>query len=372
MKINPTIVSTITESIDPLNHERTRGEVKIEIDYFNNLGLDIVVLDRRGIEFKIPCRFNPAIKDLQFKIYETFHLLEGVKLGFNDSEKDSETNILQQKFLDSLHMDSKAKRTSRKTTVCTTVSIDDLRKGGNCLYVKQHDLVIYISKPGTLVIHPATVSKVINGLNVGKTTLNNFEFNIRINDPHGKIGDRFINISGLIYKITPIRDHGQMEGVIISTSSAQLNGDFVNVPMTIEEFKEKVKTYKSFEEAELYGNMEEVAKKRLQDEVEALKHSNFVEQEKLKNESLKRNAEADEIKSELAKHQAELKHQEAKHKKELDLLNAQLDREKHEMDWQSLQRKNYYEERSYDRKDSSEILKWIPAVLAAGLFMFFK
>lgn len=372
MKINPSIVSGNSEAIDTLNHERTRGDVKIEIDYFNSLGVDAIVLDRRGIEFKVPCRYNPSSKQLDFKIYETFHMLEGVRLSFSDNERDKDIVELQQYFLDSLNMDSKASRTTRRSTVCTTVKLSDLRDVNNSIYVKEHDIVIYIPKPGYTVIHPATVSKVLNGIDLAKTKLHDFEFNIRINDPHGKIGDRFINISGLIYRINPTRDMTQMEGVVITTSSAEMEGEYVSVPMSIDEFDKQVKTYRTFEDAELFGNMEQQTKKRLEQELEDLKHGNKTTEEKLKTASLLKQAEIDETKAELTKAQSELKQQETIHKKELELIQAQLDREKHEMEWQSLQRKNYYEERSYDRKDSSEILKWIPAVVAAGLFMFFK
>ena len=372
MKINPSIVSFPGEAIDTLNYERQRHDVKIEIDYVNNLGVDIVVLDRRGIEFHIPSRFNPSSKQLDFKIYEMFNLQEGVSIKFNEHERDKDIQKLQQNFLDSLNYDSKAQRNSRKSLVTTTVKLNDLRDTNNCLYVKEYDIVIYIARPGYTYLHPATVSQVINGFNLNKAKVNDFEFNIRINDPNNKIGNRWINISGLIYQIIPTRDATQLEGVVVTTSSSDLNGEFVHVPMSIDDFKEKVKTYPSYEEAETFGNLEHLTKAQAEKEIEDLKHKNTMAEQTLKGEVAQYKAEAEKVKHDLDVSNADLKQMEAKHKAELELLQIQINREKHDMEFQSLQRKNYYEERSYDRKDSSELIKFLPMIMGAGLVLLFK
>lgn len=372
MKINPSIVSFPSEAIDTLNFERQRHDVKIEIDYVNNLGVDIVVLDRRGIEFHIPSRFNPSSKQLDFKIYEMFHLQEGVSLRFNEHERDADIVKLQQNFLDSLNYDSKAQRMTRKSLVTTSVKLNDLRDGNNSVYVKEYDIVIYIARPGYTVLHPATVSQVINGFNLNKTKVNDFEFNIRINDPNNKIGNRWINISGLIYQIIPSRDPTQLEGVVVTTSSSDLNGEFVHVPMSIEDFKEKVKTYQSYEEAETFGNLEHMTKTQADRELEQLKHNNSVQVEKLKGETAMHKSQSEESKFNLELANNELKQQEIRHKKELELIQSRLDQEKHEREFESLQRKSYYEERSYDRKDSSELIKFLPMIIGAGLVLLFK
>ena len=372
LKINPSIASFPSEAIDTLNYERQRHDVRIEIDYVNNLGVDVVVLDRRGIEFHIPSRFKPSSKQLEFKIYEMFHLQEGVSLRFNEHERDSDIVKLQQNFLDSLNYDSKAQRMTRKSLVTMSVKLNDLRDRNNSVYVKEYDIVIYIAKPGYTVLHPATVSQIINGFNLNKTKVNDFEFNIRINDPNNKMGNRWINISGLIYQIIPSRDSTQLEGVVITTSSSDLNGEFVHVPMSIEDFKEKVKTYQSYEEAETFGNLESMTKVQADKELEKLKHDNLIAEQKLKGEVAQHKAEAEKVKHDLEITQSDLKAQEAKHKAELELLNIQINREKHNMEFQSLQRKNYYEERSYDRKDSSELIKFLPMIIGAGLVLLFK
>jgi len=297
--------NTLAKNLEELQN-KFFSNMGIETDYINNLGVDIIVLDRRGIEMLIPSRFNPKSKQQEFKILELFNLPEGVSLRFNENEQDADIIKHQQNFLDSLNLDTKAQRTTRKAIVSTVVKLTDLSDSCNCLFIKEYDIVLYIARPGYTVIHPATVSRVISGLDIGKTKVSDFEFGIRINDPDNKIGDRFINISGLVHRITPSRDSTQMEGVLVTTSSAQVNGEFVHVPMSLSEFEAQVKTYKSFEEAETFGNLALLTKQQAETQLENLKH------------------------------------------------------------------KTNYEDRSYDRKDSPELIKFLPMIIGAGLALLYK
>lgn len=370
MNLNPAIASISSVAIDPLRYDGDKAPVVKEIRYVNTLGVDVMVLDRRGIEFKIPSRFNPTNKTLEFKIIEHYTLLEGVVVNFSEEETDSDIGKYRQHLLDSLQMDSKASRTTRKAIVETSFKKTDLSMYNNAVYIKEHDVVVYVPKIGFNVVHPTTVSLILNGLTVNNRNTNGFNFNIKINDPRNKIGSRYLNISGVVYEIVPERDASQIEGVVVSSTT--IEGELCHVPMSLDEFEKNIKSYKSFEEAELLGNMEEKARQELTKELEQLKHQNATETEKLKASSLLNQAEADRAKQELTSSQTELKNLEAKHKKEIELINAQVDREKSQMEWQSLQRKAYYEERSYDRKDSSELIKFLPMVIGAGLVLLFK
>lgn len=369
MNVNPTIASMSSEAIDPLRYDYEKAPVTKEIRYINNLGVDVMVLDRRGIEFKIPSRFS-ANKSLEFKIVESYILLEDVVVNFSEEENDGNISTYRQHLLDSLTMDSKAQRTTRKAIIETSFKKTDLSNYNNAVYIKEHDIVVYVPKIGVNIIHPTTVSLILNGLSLNNRNASGFNFHIRINDPRNKIGNRFLNISGVVYEIIPDRNPAQIEGVVVSSSTQ--SGELTHVPMSLEEFEKNIKSYKSFEEAEMLGNLEEKAKADLTRELETLKHQNATEVEKLKAASLQNQAVADQAKQDLASVQTELKSMEAKHKKEIELINAQIDREKSQMEWQSLQRKAYYEERSYDRKDSSELIKFLPMVIGAGLVLLFK
>lgn len=370
MDVNPAIVSLPSKAIDTLSYEAERSPLVKEIRYINNLGEDIVVLDRRGIEFKIPSRFNPSNKSLEFKIVEGYTIGEDVTVNFSNNEQDKNVGDYRQNLLDSLHMDSKARRNTRKCIVETVIKKTDLSNYNNAVYIKEHDIVIYIPKMGITVVHPTTVSLILNGLRFKERADNSFNFNVKINDPRNKIGSRFLNISGMIYELVPERDSSQVEGVVVSSTTPE--GEVVHVPMSLEEFEKNIRSYRSYEEAETLGNIEESLKAQRTEEVETIRHQNTVEAEKLKSETLRAQREADKTKQELLSIQTQLKTQETEHKKQLEIISAKLDEEKSHREWESLQRKSYYEERSYDRKDSSELIKFLPMIIGAGLVLLFK
>lgn len=370
MNVNPAIVSIKAEAINTLKYESERAPVTKEIKYINSLGVDVIVLDRKGIEIKVPKRFNPGRRELAFRIVEQYTLTEEVTINFTDDENDPDIERYRDCILESLQMDSKAQRNTRKSIIETVITQTTLNDYNNAIYVKEHDIVIYIPKLGVNVLHPTTVSKILNGVSLVKRDMNQFNFSIKINDPRNKIGNRYINISGVVYEIIPDRDPTIFEGVMVTSTGE--NGELCNIPMSLEEFEEKIRSYKTFEEATTLGNMEEQVKASLVKELDQLKHQNAITAEQMKTETLKHQKESDDVKHMLTKAQSELKHQETQHKKEIELLNSQIDREKADLEFKSLQRKAYYEERSYDRKDSSELIKFLPMIIGAGLVLLFK
>lgn len=372
MNVNPSIISVKSEMIDTLEYQRDNADVKIEIEYFNDLGFDVIVLDRRGIQYRIPSRYRPHGNECEFRIVEFVTMTKDVQLSINENERDEDISVIQQNMLDSLSNDHRAQRITRKQAVCTKVKIDDLKNNSNIVYIKEYDIVIYGIKPNLNILHPNTVSNAISGLELNRKRVNNLEWSIKINDPHSRIGNRYINICGVVYSIHPNRDPTQMEGVILTTSSGEHHGDPVSVPMSLDVFEDKIRTYKSYEEAETYGNLETVTKAKIEAEMEKIRHENAIEESKLKSELTRLKSEAEKTKHDLETASTELKQKEIEHKRELELLAMNADREKHDRELQSLQRKSYYEERSYDRKDSSELLKFLPIIVGAGIALFFR
>lgn len=366
MKKNPSIITSTVTAVDPRFLDRLNSDLKIALDFDNRLGMDIVVLDRRGFEFTIPARTVTGRKESEFIIYENIYFKGDVKLTFSSQEDDRDIVDYRNKVLESLHMDSVAQRNSRKSTVVCSLSFEELKNNKGGVYIKEHDLVIYIPDHYGYFVHPATVSKIVSGYLADNSTNNeDFRFVVQINDPHNKIGSRFINIAGTVYELTITRDPSRAEGAVVSSSSKDSDYKFAHVPMSLEEFDKRIKTFKSMEEAETLGNLEEVHKS------EIIKERHRVEEEYADRDK-QRQEEITQAKHDAALAQAKMKEDEAKTKAEIGRLNHMLELKEHEMELQSMRRKTYYEERSLDRKDSSEIIKWLPLVLGAGLALFFK
>jgi septal ring factor EnvC (AmiA/AmiB activator) len=80
--------------------------------------------------------------------------------------------------------------------------------------------------------------------------------------------------------------------------------------------------------------------------------------------------ERGEREMELATEVSRLKLVEMRLEQEAKEREARYATEKAERESRMLRDKEYYERRSYDRKDSSEIVKWVPAmVLGAGVLL---
>lgn len=366
MKKDPSIISTLNESINPLKQDRLNLDLKITLDFDNRLGLDIVVLDRRGFEFRIPSRTVSGRRNMEFVIYENITFKDDVKLTFSENEADPDIVEYRKKILESLHLDSTASRNSRKAIVTSTISYEELKNNKGGVYIKEHDLVIYIPDQHGFFIHPATVTKIVSGQFIDNSKFNeDFRFHVRINDPHNKIGPRFMNIGGEIYEVPITRDLSLMEGALISSSSKCSDYKFANVPMSLEDFDKRLIAFKSKEEAAELGNGAEIEKNKLVKEMKFLERDLAIEDKERQNDLNK-------SKHDLQVAQNDLKQSEIKHKSDLERLTHILELKEHELELQSLKRKTYYEERSLDRKDSSEIIKWLPLVIGAGIALFFR
>ena len=372
MIINPRIVEPKLEVLASSQIHSIRSDFSQSLEYLNKLGREIIVLDRRGFEYRIKPKPYTQETELKLTIYETLVMKENVTLTFSDKESDEQIIEYRKNVLEAITQDKLHERVTRKSLVATTITANDLKQNRGAIYIKEHDIVIFYPNYDGVVVHPATVSKIINGYEFLERDISEFRFSIKINDPNNRIGNRYINISGIIHELVPNRDAGLVEGVIISSSSAKTQGEYTHVPMSIDDFLVKVKTYTTVEDAQHYGNLEEIEKQTRTKELETLKHNNAVQQEHGKLNTIVGQTELDQMKKDLAITQTTLKEQELRHKQELERLAYVADVEKHQRELESLRNKSYYEERSLDRKDSSELIKFLPFILGAGLALLFK
>ena len=372
MIINPRIVEPKLEVLASSQIHSIRSDFSQSLEYLNKLGREIIVLDRRGFEYRIKPKPYTQETELKLTIYETLVMKENVTLTFSDKESDEQIIEYRKNVLEAITQDKLHERSTRKSLVATTITANDLKQNRGAIYIKEHDIVIFYPNYDGVVVHPATVSKIINGYEFLERDISEFRFSIKINDPNNRIGNRYINISGIIHELVPNRDAGLVEGVIISSSSAKTQGEYTHVPMSIDDFLVKVKTYTTVEDAQHYGNLEEIEKQTRTKELETLKHNNAIQQEHGKLNTIVGQTELDQMKKDLAITQTTLKEQELRHKQELERLAYVADVEKHQRELESLRNKSYYEERSLDRKDSSELIKFLPFILGAGLALLFK
>lgn len=364
MKRTPLARTFKSEPLDTTGRERVAVELKHDINFINYLDVDICVLDRRGIEITIPYKRSRGNNKHCLIIEEEYHMVAGSKLTVNQYEQSEGMKAIQDNLIDSMNADTQARRDNRKAGLRTVISLEDIRRDGeNCIYLSDYDYVIYVPTLGVNIVHPMTVSKVINQFEIDGGNIGSTRLEIKLNDPTNKLGDCWVNFNGLIMKVIKKNSETLPPGAVITSTDE--DGKILNIPLSLDEFSKKIRVYGSYEEADSYGNLEEMAKANLTKELEELKHNNLVESEKLKAEILDKKRENERL-------EHDLKTRDAEHKRKMDIMSQEFEREKHERDFESMRRKSYYEERSLDRKDSSELLKFLPMIVGAGLVLLFK
>ena len=189
-----------------------------------------------------------------------------------------------------------------------------------------------------------------------------FVFSVDIVDPYGKLGDMFINIGGVISKVRVMRNPNyESEGIYVSRSVEPTLDNPTGYSRTKFELDNHtdVPLFSTPALAQSHGDV----LARLKEE-----HELSIQQIKFQHEQFKLDAEKTKLShvEKLQELESEVKleqNKQAKLKTDLDELKIQKEKEfmalKHQMEMRSL-----------DRKDSSEIVKWIPAlVVSAGAIM---
>ena len=125
---------------------------------------------------------------------------------------------------------------------------------------------------------------------------------------------------------------------------------------TYEEANEKLHLYKSKEEAEALGDLFLQRERELKEK--ELRFKEIENDYKLKRQQLQ---------TDIDTRDQSFKLKELEYEEKLARLNQYRDEVEHQRKLEEIRRKDHYEHRSYERKDSSEILKYAP-ILIGGLF----
>lgn len=239
------------------------------------------------------------------------------------------------------------------------VSLDDLQASGGSLYIPEIDVVIAESTNRSTAHPESPMGKKLRMMSL--CAKGGFQLNIEIVDPNNVLGDRFINFGGKVFRIKKIDDPTRKPGIYY-TGNIKPDGDLeVGVPGFME-FHElsgadgALAMYRTVDEAQSLGNLTESLKRQF--EVEQMKS-------KLEVARLERQIENDKAEHQLVYNRLLAANKIAdeereQHKRRIDELNEKI---KTERERESARLRDEYERRSHERKDSSEILKWIPTIL---------
>ncbi len=230
------------------------------------------------------------------------------------------------------------------------VTIGDIEKAGGSVYVRQLDICISCGDIGDVKSHPYSPVGLeeYHEYNCrAYTEEGTFGYSMRLVDNRGLIDDRYVNMSGTIFRVPVVRDPNVSDGVYITYVGKADDLSNRHTPKTeyytLEEMSEKCPwVYKSIDDAAHYGDV--VA--RLDADVTLKK--------------LEWEAKSNELKQ----RQDEWKFSQMR---EVEEQKREAERLAHQQKLLEQERSNFYESKSYARKDSNEFWKMIPVVLTGFL-----
>ncbi len=367
-----------------------RGDFSYEqtISYKNGLPWPVTVINRNGFSCTVPALIGNARTIVDFVVYVRYRFARNVIL---DTQRIldvvSEDSPEELRVLKDAIESSKGNlvMNGNECVVMYSVSRQQLERHGGSVYIDELDVAISTTDtPTCMTTHPESHLGRMLKASMEKTNPG-FTFRLEINDPEKQFGDRFLNIAGRVYRVMSTCDTTRPEGVYLATTGdSNEPGGAGETYLKFDDAKQETLLFSTRHDAETLGNVAEARKR----EIEELQHKQKLEMLKMeeehkrklsgmehelltfKQEKTRQEAESVKIATELKEREAvmmrEIKEREAKLTQEMKEMEAKFAREKAERDSRRDYEKDYYERRSYVRKDSSEIVKWVPAI-AVGL-----
>lgn len=361
--------------------------VKISYSFFNYTGGDITIIDRDNMKFTIKplpsgaMRMGTGIMAVKNYIFHDAVIIDEVSLS---SELSQDQEHLRKAFANR----RKVSPNETAIDIVYTLSPEAFREFDECVYIRELDIVVtrvadekvihpYSEQGLLLTATPESLEKDFSGLGFRWVTHKYQEETL------------FMNFYGMVVSVSSVHDTQMDEGFYIYIKGLESSAGSTRLQkVTLEEAVEKFGLTKSLYEAQKASSMEERLNKDL-DFLKGEQKLSIIEREhqlKLiqatsaensvlaKMEEMDRKRAAEQLAFEIENDKRQRDHEQYLTKLKLDADKAFRDmemlKEKIRYDEESNRRKDYYENRSYDRKDSSELVKWLPGIiLGAGLLI---
>lgn len=374
-----------------LVYELNNGENTIDFKtnqfYINNTSSDVTVVLRNNF----PITVSKASggygrgKDLtirtvyQFnshdRIIKTINAIHEYKKHYNNNQPELEM------LLDTLIKMFDGNKDIRNVSISIDRNIDVTSlKEHRCVYAPDNDILLQYgeydaSQPHPFSIEGHAISEYKEFINTRKTS----GVFVELVDNENNIKSRYMYVAKNFMEIPVRKDKNRPSGVYFTTAEFDRLDDIHIDPKfySFEEGESELGLYKTKEEAMSGGNPENISKSEARQNEAAIIEAKQ-ELEKVKTEAklkeIHRAEELNALKHEQEARQAELKEKIIDLEFILEAKKKQTAELKEEVDARKAKRGDYYEERSHSRKDTSELLKFAPAVLlgAIGVFAYMK
>lgn len=360
-------------SIGPASPSSNLGprQLILSTDVFNGLNCIVTVINKLGVRFQ--ARPSPGVKSNELVLranYEYGSLVApDTRQLYNDAggrtmpETEIHANVLSS-TTNGVYSPMMAVH-----SVEYRIKLEDFQQNGGVLYVPAFDLTLSIHAPDVPIYHPFSVQgsrSQLEKTTFGSKRSRGASYQIRIIDNQERYGDRFVNLNGEVFKIRAEKASDLVDGVYLMGSSPAVGNVAGKKARTVYfsflEAGEKLRLYTTYADAVTLGSPELLLKTKEEERKQKLKDIEFerdvqrreaeVEMVRLKGEV----ARYDEVTKRQERVIAALQHEyavkELLHKRENMLLKEKFDAS------------------STQRKESLEIVKFIPAVIAGAAAVY--
>ena len=296
-------------------------------------------------------------------------------------------NLLKEKSLDTRQFKSNSIKT---VSLLELTSSDVAMMNDGDIFVAGHNLVVSFK---SLVDISSNPSHKLSGFNTTdyQNILNLSGVGLFLNDCDNKIGDRFTYISGKSARIVSLKKNELAEGLYrTSFKNGAIRNEFIS---SLEDIDNLSYVYKTREEAMSGADTTSIYNDTIVKNKAELEHMRVESQRALVEQQVHYDRLMKEAQMELERVKASstLTQHEAKNKREVmstehaerknesdnykEILKVLSETHKTNLDNGSMHRKNYYEEKRYERDSTVETIKTVAAiagVVATGFLIYKK
>lgn len=311
-----------------VNPRHVGGQFKKTVFFLNHSGVDIKVNYPNGEHVTIPTRLEQISRRI-FEIHVEYEIDQGCSIHtLKELLGEKEYELVEQQ------LPSNRKMVRFKYEV-TDINLIESGKG------------LYLESLSMALTPAYTVGNQYPTGIEGANDSNCFELKVVVVDHSGIIEGHYVKFLDYVFEASHAVGTGLGDGIYLMS---KFRGESKITKYDLTPDNGPVRVFRSLEVAKAFEGAEALAE-RLQFEKEALAYKRL------------------ELETELADRKA--KHEEDKNAQDLEFRRQinELEQEKKRMETkyknEELSRKDYYEQRSHVRKDTSEASKWLPAIIGA-------
>lgn len=353
------------------NRPGVESNFQITTNYFNATSSPIMVKTRSGLVLRCPAvaTRSPRADRREMLVQHLMYIKADQVRAARDYFVSLPDNIgptlqlLREDFFSKYDKNTEGMRRMGDITcqVEFYFTLKDLEDHGGLFYFDELDLLFKIGNDSFMEPHPhSPIARQQAQLDEATRiqTSNGFVFWIEIIDNLGKYGDRYISVCNQVNKIVARQDKNKPDGLYI-VSSRPSNGRVSSEGLQTRHFafddiEKELGIYQTYELAQSHGDVASTRKRELAE----LEHKLLVERQEALREKNRMEAEN----AELIQQAKRAEYERDQRQRELEEIRKRQDQL---LEMERVYLREKYERRSTERKDATEMIKFLPTILAA-------